>query len=292
MNDPSPVSEIRPESPFDEEAHEATPDRWAMLPLQIGIVAVLIGLVVVILPIPAGGTDAHAFLLVAAFFEGLCAAIASVVICVRMRRAGVGLEPMTLSAAGLIAACLVLPLTATGLERIRHHAQRERDYGPGLEKLEAFYDALNQFATEHDGKFPDKLTTIVSTDDTSPFRSTWRRPGTEPTVRTVTATDIYRHGDFVFCYKGLGGTDAPPSSILAFSAKLAPGERNLELSGTGRHAPGTRLVLFGNGRAQAIADFQFQRLLNAENQRRIKKFGLRPIEPRQFEHEHDPNLAV
>jgi hypothetical protein len=275
------------------EPEEEGPARWAMLPLRIGLMAMVMGIMMVLIPVPIGGTDAHAFLLVTTVFEALCAAVAAVVITVRLVRHGAEAEPIVLAISGLIAVALVAPLASHGLDKIRRHAQRQFNYGPGFEKLEAFYDSLNHFATDHDGQFPDHVRELTLPGDLpNPFLSAWRHHGSNLSFQSLQPASVYRHGDFIFCYTGLGGTAAPPDSVLAFSARLGPTDRDLSRIGTGRHAPQIRLILFADGRTAAMPLYRFEQLMQRENQRRAKQFGLPAIRMSDFEPEEHQNMAV
>ncbi len=267
--------------------------RWATLPLRIAIMAMILGFGVLLVPIPTGGPDAHAFLLAATCIEALVAMVAAAILFVRIKQKQAGMEPAVLVTVGLLAACLVVPLTARGFVKIRAHVQRSINYGPELEKLAEFYDALNRFAQDNGGRFPTHVSQL--TDRGLPatlFWSSWRRLDQSLPAASSKPQPVYRFGDFVFCHAGLDPNHLPADSILAFTAKLAPTERDLSLQGTRRYEPNVRAVLFGDGRTLRVPDHQFDKLLENENLRRTQQFGLPAIETRQFDPEPGHELMV
>lgn len=266
---------------------------WAPLPLRIALVALCFGFGVLLLPFQSPSAWLHSTLLAAACLTAAAAATGSILVLFHLHRHGAGIEPIALTFAGFLAAVMAVPVATRGYQKIHRHVQRTHDYGPQFEKLAAFYDALNRFAVAHEGRWPDHVSELTGPSlPAETFLSPWRRPDRTPKPPSDAQGAVYRHGDLVFCYRGLGGASAPADSVLAFSAKLAPQERRLGLSGPARYDPDGRAVLFGDGQTRRISDHQFEQLLQKENRRRADRFGLPPIEPLAFDPDPDQDLMV
>ena len=266
---------------------------WAPIPLRVALVGLCLGFGVLLLPIRSPSAGLHSTLLAAACLSALVAAVGAVLVLFRLHRHGAGAEAMAVVLTGFLAPAMTVPVATKGYRIIHQHVRRSLDYGPQFEKLAAFYDALNRFAATHEGRYPDHAAELAGKSlPAETFLSPWRRQDSMPNIPSMGQGPVYRHGDFVFCYKGLEAGSAPADSILAFSTKLAPHERRLVLSGPERYDPAGRAVLFADGRTRRVPDHQFDRLLQMENQRRADRFGLPPIEPILFDPEPNQNLMV
>jgi hypothetical protein len=186
---------------------------------------------------------------------------------------------------GAAAIVVALAMLITIMPAVRYagleHARRTVGRDLEIEKLTGIYRAAYVYSIDHGGQFPPHAGSLIGVNHLTAksFVSYFNKDQTPP--RYIPGTDpgpVYRFGDWIFCYAGLGGEHAPSEAFFGFETRRRPGQIVEKPPVPVRYQPEIRQVVFMDGHASGMVNGDFDKLLAAENNRRVEVFHLPPIE--------------